>query len=75
MLKSSARNTPIQDAAISPITSQVHVDDFHITSILSNQDAVINLDHEVTKDEALILSLGYKQELRREFSLWSIFCV
>lgn len=69
----SKRQSPAN--GLSPVTSQVHVDAFHITTILSNQDVTINLDHEVTKDEALILALGYKQELRREFSLWSIFCV
>ena len=69
----SKRQTPEQ--GLSPIVSQVHVDDFHVTSILSNKDVTINLDHQVTKDEALILALGYKQEFRREFSLWSIFCV
>jgi hypothetical protein len=26
-------------------------------------------------DERVLLSLGYKQEFKREFSLWSSFCV
>jgi len=26
-------------------------------------------------DERVLLSLGYKQEFKREFSLWSTFCV
>jgi hypothetical protein len=26
-------------------------------------------------DEKVLLSLGYKQEFKREFSLWSTFCV
>jgi hypothetical protein len=29
------------------------------------------IDH----DERVLLSLGYKQEFKREFSLWSSFCV
>ena len=29
------------------------------------------IDH----DEMVLLSLGYKQEFKREFSLWSAFCV
>jgi hypothetical protein len=26
-------------------------------------------------DEMVLLSLGYKQEFKREFSLWTTFCV
>jgi hypothetical protein len=29
------------------------------------------IDH----DEKVLLSLGYKQEFKREFSLWTSFCV
>jgi len=29
----------------------------------------------VDHDERVLLSLGYKQEFKREFSLWSTFCV
>ena len=29
----------------------------------------------VDHDEMVLLSLGYKQEFKREFSLWSTFCV
>jgi len=29
----------------------------------------------VDHDEKVLLSLGYKQEFKREFSLWSSFCV
>jgi hypothetical protein len=29
----------------------------------------------VDHDEKVLLSLGYKQEFKREFSLWSTFCV
>jgi hypothetical protein len=29
----------------------------------------------VDHDERVLLSLGYKQEFKREFSLWSSFCV
>ncbi|KAI5955648.1 GPT1 [Candida jiufengensis] len=75
----SAKTTPttskVLDPELHPIKSQVHVDNLHITSILSNQGAIINVDHEVDNDEALILAMGYKQELKREFSLWTIFGV
>src|SRR5437763_13645632 len=29
----------------------------------------------VDHDEKVLLSLGYRQEFRREFSLWTTFCV
>lgn len=29
----------------------------------------------VDHDEMVLLSLGYKQEFKREFSLWTTFCV
>ena len=57
------------------VRSAVHVDDLHITSVLSNRGITINADHELTEDEAMILALGYRQEFKREFSLLSIFAV
>jgi amino acid transporter len=57
------------------VKSQVHVDALNITSILSNRDVIINVDHEVDNDEAMILAMGYKQEFKREFSLWTVFAV
>jgi hypothetical protein len=32
-------------------------------------------DFPVDHDEKVLLSLGYKQEFKREFSLWTSFCV
>jgi len=29
----------------------------------------------LTADEATLVALGYKQEFKREFSLWTTFCV
>ncbi|KAK6198810.1 amino acid permease-domain-containing protein [Scheffersomyces amazonensis] len=63
------------DPELGPITSQVHVDNVHVTSILSHKDITINVDHMVDNDEAMVLAMGYKQEFDREFSLWSIFAV
>lgn len=57
------------------VKSQVHVDALNITSILSNRNVTINVDHEITDDEAMILAMGYKQEFKREFSSWSVFAV
>ena len=30
---------------------------------------------ELTPDESALAALGYKQEFKREFSLWTSFCV
>lgn len=68
--KKSNSATPLHS-----IRSNVDVDAIHITSVLSNKGITINVDHEIDDDEAKILALGYKQEFKREFSLFSIFAV
>lgn len=45
-----------------------------VTSILADGD-VPYADHEMDADERVIMALGYKQEFKREFSLWTTFCV
>lgn len=47
----------------------------NITSVLSGQHEKIMVDHDVDHDEAVILALGYKQEFKREFSLFTTFGV
>lgn len=42
--------------------------------ILPNGDVPI-VDREMDDDEKVIVGLGYKQEFKREFSLWTTFCV
>lgn len=66
---------PEEDAEMHPVTSQLRVDSLGLQSVLSNQDIVLNIDHQIGSDEAQILALGYKQEFKREFSLLSIFSV
>ena len=45
-----------------------------VTSVL--QDGDIALTKPVmSEDERVITALGYKQEFKREFSLWTTFCV
>jgi hypothetical protein len=41
------------------------------TTTLEPMDDEFPVDH----DEKVLLSLGYKQEFKREFSLWTSFCV
>lgn len=45
-----------------------------VTSVLPDGD-VPYTDHEMDADERVIMALGYKQEFKREFSLWTTFCV
>lgn len=65
----------MSDPEVHPVTSQVRVDDLHIQSVMSNKDIVLNIDHAVEADEAMILALGYKQEFKREFTGLSVFAV
>jgi hypothetical protein len=45
-----------------------------VTSVLRNGD-VPDFDDSMDADERVITALGYKQEFKREFSLWTTFCV
>lgn len=54
-----------------------HFDSEHpppVTSVLSEGDLPEGLT-DLSDDEAALASLGYKQEFKREFSLWTTFCV
>ncbi|KAI9892619.1 MAG: hypothetical protein M1814_001312 [Vezdaea aestivalis] len=46
----------------------------HVTSILPGGDVPV-YDHAPSADEEALAALGYKQEFKREFSLWTTFCV
>lgn len=50
------------------------VDHDPVTSVLPNGD-IPYIDHDMDADERVIVALGYKQEFKREFSLWTTFCV
>ncbi|KAH0536006.1 hypothetical protein FGG08_007105 [Glutinoglossum americanum] len=45
-----------------------------VTSVLPDGDVPIG-DHPFDPDEEVLAALGYRQEFRREFSLWTTFCV
>ncbi|KAL4979856.1 amino acid permease-domain-containing protein [Aspergillus desertorum] len=45
-----------------------------VTSALLNGDVPV-FDDSMDADERVITALGYKQEFKREFSLWTTFCV
>lgn len=47
-----------------------------VTSVLAGGDVPINdSGKEWNADEEVLAALGYKPEFRREFSLWTTFCV
>ena len=46
----------------------------HVTSVLRDGDGVF-IDHQMSADEATLVALGYKQEFKREFSVWTSFGV
>jgi len=47
-----------------------------VTSVLKGGDVPINdSGREWSADEEVLAALGYKPEFKREFSLWTTFCV
>ncbi|OKL57090.1 putative amino-acid permease [Talaromyces atroroseus] len=50
------------------------VDHAPVTSVLPDGDVPVT-DHALTSDDAVLVALGYRQEFKREFSLWTTFCV
>ena len=45
-----------------------------VTTVLSGNEVPV-FDRELTADEEVLAALGYKPEFKREFSLWTTFCV
>lgn len=50
------------------------VADAHVTSVLEG-GAIPTYTRELDADEEVLAALGYKPEFKREFSLWTSFCV
>lgn len=45
-----------------------------VTSVLKGEDIPV-YTRELDADEAVLAALGYRPEFKREFSLWTTFCV
>lgn len=60
-----------------PVSGKQHtVAEEPVTSVLKGGDIPLNeSDHAWSADEEVLASLGYKPEFKREFSLWTTFCV
>ena len=46
----------------------------HVTSVIPDNEGIY-IDHQMSADEATLVALGYKQEFKREFSVWTSFGV
>jgi hypothetical protein len=46
-----------------------------VTSVLPGGDVPYASSHAMTADEEVLAALGYKSEFKREFSLFTTFCV
>lgn len=51
------------------------VRDNSVTSVLPDGDVPYDPDHEYNADEEVLAALGYKPEFKREFTLFTTFCV
>lgn len=47
----------------------------HVTSIFQKTGEHAVIDHVADSDEEVLTALGYKQEFKRDFSIWSSFSV
>lgn len=45
----------------------------HVTSVFQGTGDHAVLDHIADKDEEILVALGYKQEFKRDFSIWTTF--
>ncbi|EMC99193.1 hypothetical protein BAUCODRAFT_31527 [Baudoinia panamericana UAMH 10762] len=46
-----------------------------VTSVLAKRNEHAVVDHELDEDEKILVALGYKQEFKRDFSIWTCFSV
>lgn len=64
----------LENSLQSRFSGEIPVEDLNITSVLSPQ-GIHPVVENITADEEVLAGLGYKQEFKREFSLWSTFAV
>ncbi|RMZ79448.1 hypothetical protein DV738_g3358, partial [Chaetothyriales sp. CBS 135597] len=53
---------------------RVSIGETQVTSVLAANEVAL-FDRELTADEEALAALGYKSEFKREFTLWTSFCV
>ncbi|KAI9646362.1 hypothetical protein NHQ30_004352 [Ciborinia camelliae] len=60
---------------VRPALVRINESVLHVTSIFQKTNDHAVIDHEADTDEEILGSLGYKQEFKRELSIWSSFSV
>lgn len=71
-------STPPPDASTTAAPAARHrksVQDEPVTSVLPGGDIPYDPNREFDSDDEVLAALGYKPEFRREFSLFTTFCV
>ena len=52
----------------------VDIDHEPVTSVFARGDAPV-VDHKLDADEEILVALGYRQDFKRKFTIWSSFSV
>jgi hypothetical protein len=55
-------------------TYQVDVSSEPVTTVFSKGEAAV-VDHQLDADEEVLVALGYRQDFKRKFTIWSSFSV
>lgn len=72
------KTTMATDKSLSPDPASARkrsVAEEPVTSVLPGGDVPYDPDHPFNPDEEVLAALGYKSEFKREFSLFTTFCV
>lgn len=64
----------VEERTFSTFSRKKSVAQEQVTSVLRGDEVPV-YDREFTADEEVLAALGYKPEFKREFSLWTSFCV
>ncbi|GME83079.1 unnamed protein product [Ambrosiozyma monospora] len=60
---------------VASVTSIISPTEVHVISSISDDQVVVSHNPDISKDEKVIMALGYKQEFKREFSFFTTFSV
>ena len=72
----SYQNLELQDIESEALTqTSFEVEHDPDITVFSHDDLDDIVDHKVDSDDDVLVALGYRQEFRRKFTVWSIFCL
>jgi hypothetical protein len=69
------RTTMVTERPTSSMSHKRSVADEPVTSVLPGGDVPYDPTHKYDGDDEILAALGYKSEFKREFSLFTTFCV